>query len=142
VRFGARDYDAATGRWTAKDPIWFDGGSANLFEYVVGNPVNFIDSAGLSPLEGQGTSSKGKAGNPVEKYTPPKTTGDKLVEKIADRIVKDITGIGGLVKKSPATALVSGLLYMKSLNTNEQSELDRYSREEELKRQARDNMCY
>ncbi|MGH9892171.1 MAG: RHS repeat domain-containing protein [bacterium] len=26
VRFGARDYDPETGRWTAKDPIWFRGG--------------------------------------------------------------------------------------------------------------------
>jgi RHS repeat-associated protein len=26
VRFGARDYDAGVGRWTAKDPIRFEGG--------------------------------------------------------------------------------------------------------------------
>ncbi|OQW86979.1 MAG: hypothetical protein BWK78_09440, partial [Thiotrichaceae bacterium IS1] len=47
VRFGARDYDAEVGRWTSKDPIGFAGGDANLFGYVLGNPVNFIDPLGL-----------------------------------------------------------------------------------------------
>ncbi|MFA6095085.1 MAG: RHS repeat-associated core domain-containing protein [Candidatus Paceibacterota bacterium] len=47
VRFGARDYDAQTGRWTAKDPIEFDGGDTNLFGYVANDPVNFIDPQGL-----------------------------------------------------------------------------------------------
>ncbi len=36
VRFGARDYDPAIGRWTAKDPIDFAGGDMNLFGYVGG----------------------------------------------------------------------------------------------------------
>jgi RHS repeat-associated protein len=30
VRFGARDYDPATGRWMAKDPIGFEGGGKPL----------------------------------------------------------------------------------------------------------------
>jgi RHS repeat-associated protein len=34
VRFGARDYDAAIGRWTSKDPILFAGSQTNLFAYV------------------------------------------------------------------------------------------------------------
>jgi RHS repeat-associated protein len=46
VRFGARDYDAETGRWTAKDPIRFAGGDANLVAYVGSDPVNFIDPNG------------------------------------------------------------------------------------------------
>ena len=47
VRFGARDYEAATGRWTSKDPIRFGGGDANLYGYVVGDPVNLRDGSGL-----------------------------------------------------------------------------------------------
>jgi RHS repeat-associated protein len=47
VRFGARDYDTVTGRWTAKDPIDFDAGEANLYAYVNGDPVTFTDPNGL-----------------------------------------------------------------------------------------------
>ena len=46
TRFGVRDYDAQTGRWTAKDPIQFEGGSLNLYGYVF-DPVNFNDPTGL-----------------------------------------------------------------------------------------------
>lgn len=49
TRFGARDYDAQTGRWTAKDPILFDGGDTNLYGYVFSDPINRIDPNGLCP---------------------------------------------------------------------------------------------
>ncbi len=48
VRFGARDYDVHAGRWTAKDPIGFQGNTGNLYFYVEGNPVNLADPHGLS----------------------------------------------------------------------------------------------
>jgi len=63
VRFGARDYDPDTGRWTAKDPILFAGGDTNLYgytdnvgkppldtnlySYTLNDPVNGIDPLGL-----------------------------------------------------------------------------------------------
>jgi len=49
VRFGLRDYDAVPGRWTAKDPIAFAGGSGNLFGYVLNDPISLIDPSGLDP---------------------------------------------------------------------------------------------
>jgi len=52
TRFGYRDYDAYTGKWTAKDPIGFAGGDKNLYGYVLGDPVNFVDINGLHPNVG------------------------------------------------------------------------------------------
>ncbi|MBN2250075.1 MAG: hypothetical protein JW682_07030, partial [Campylobacterales bacterium] len=49
TRFGYRDYDATTGKWTAKDPIEFEGGDSNLYGYVLGDPVNLVDPDGEIP---------------------------------------------------------------------------------------------
>jgi RHS repeat-associated protein len=45
VRFGARDYDAEAGRWTAKDPLGL-AASANLYRYSEADPVNKADPEG------------------------------------------------------------------------------------------------
>jgi RHS repeat-associated protein len=44
----ARYYDPETGRFISEDPIGFDGGDVNLYVYVAGNPVMFIDPWGLA----------------------------------------------------------------------------------------------
>jgi len=49
TRFGARDYDAQSGRWTAKDPIDFYGQDSNLYGYLDSDPVNGTDPLGLQP---------------------------------------------------------------------------------------------
>jgi len=64
VRFGARDYDASVGRWVSKDPIGF-GGGLNLFGYVMGDPVNWVDPMGLFP----------RGGFPAENGRPPPEAG-------------------------------------------------------------------
>jgi RHS repeat-associated protein len=51
VRFGARDYDPETGRWTAKDAILFGGGQANLYAYVDNDPLNKRDPGGLAGFD-------------------------------------------------------------------------------------------
>lgn len=45
--FGARNYDAETGRWISKDPILFNGKQGNLYVYVNNDPVNYLDPNGL-----------------------------------------------------------------------------------------------
>ncbi len=47
LKFGARDYDPTEGRWTTKDPIGFAGGDTNLYAYVGGNPLSYVDPSGL-----------------------------------------------------------------------------------------------
>jgi RHS repeat-associated protein len=48
-RFGARDYDAETGRWTARDLLLFAGGDANLYAYVLNDPLTLTDRDGAAP---------------------------------------------------------------------------------------------
>jgi len=83
IRFGARDYDPETGRWTSKDPIRFDGDGPNLYGYTdsvgkglvqtnfygytANDPVNFVDPEGLTPKGGGrgvtgGSSGRGTGG--------------------------------------------------------------------------------
>ncbi len=52
VRFGARDYEPETGRWTAKDPVRFAAGDTNLYGYVLSDPLNRMDPTGFFPFDG------------------------------------------------------------------------------------------
>jgi RHS repeat-associated protein len=73
VRFGARDYEAETGRWTAKDPIRF-GGGVNGFSYCDSDPINWHDPDGLVKLPAD------PSGLPPE-WTPDETHRDPNGER-------------------------------------------------------------
>jgi RHS repeat-associated protein len=47
----ARYYDPETGKFIGKDPIGFAGGDVNLYRYVLGNPVRYIDPFGLDATQ-------------------------------------------------------------------------------------------
>lgn len=54
VKFGARDYDPESRRWTARDPAGFTEGEANLYAYCANDPVNLADTSGLGPNKPNG----------------------------------------------------------------------------------------
>jgi len=53
VKFGARNYDPLTGRWTGPDPIGYYGGDPVLYRYAAGDPANRTDPTGLFVCVGQ-----------------------------------------------------------------------------------------
>ena len=55
VRFGFRDYEPLSGRWTARDPILFQGGQGNLYVYVGNSPIILRDPDGLYLVQAAGT---------------------------------------------------------------------------------------
>jgi RHS repeat-associated protein len=61
VRFGARDYDAYAGRWTAKDPIIFDGGDSNLYGYALGDRSKRLGLPAHGPTHRAGTALRSGA---------------------------------------------------------------------------------
>lgn len=52
VRFGWRDYDTFTSRWTASDPIGDGGGDPDWYGYCLDDPVNGVDALGLKGKKG------------------------------------------------------------------------------------------
>jgi len=89
VHFGAREYDASTGRWLTKDPILFNGGDTNLYSYVSNDPINFIDPSGqfaILPALGiiAAGTALGVAGHYVYEYAT-----DPLFRWITNEKIKD-----------------------------------------------------
>nr|WP_246320243.1 fibronectin type III domain-containing protein [Paenibacillus qinlingensis] len=52
VRFGSRDYDPVSARWTAKDSIFLDSKQANMYAYVGNNPIMLRDPCGQACVGG------------------------------------------------------------------------------------------
>jgi RHS repeat-associated protein len=91
VRFGKRDYDPDTGRWTAKDPIRFAGGDTDLYGYVQNDPVNGIDPWGLWDLMSslQALNAGWQADPKWYAYTQPPEAVKDLENMVVDEAAKE-----------------------------------------------------
>nr|WP_279593446.1 RHS repeat-associated core domain-containing protein [Pseudodesulfovibrio sp. S3-i] len=58
VRFGWRNYDTFTGRWTAPAPIGDRGGDPDWYGYCLDDPVNGVDPLGLASKKYAGADSE------------------------------------------------------------------------------------
>jgi RHS repeat-associated protein len=94
VRFGARDYDAGTGRWMAKDPLRFYGRQANLYVYILNDPMNHIDPSGLSTCD-------------VYYKLPPFSLNDWAA--ISTVTVTEGTAIGFIIGSGPGAGIGAGI---------------------------------
>ncbi len=114
TRFGARDYDASTGRWTSKDPIRFAGGDSNIYGYVFSDPVNFIDPTGKF-LFNIVSGAIGAAIGALEAASNSNATFGSILK---GALIGGATGVVGL---NPATmtllktALVGGINYLGNI---------------------------
>lgn len=63
----ARWYDPATGRWTTRDPAGYVDG-ANLYQFVVANPLRYVDNKGWQAEVPAGEATQGV--NPTADQIP------------------------------------------------------------------------
>ncbi|MBG0791889.1 MAG: RHS repeat-associated core domain-containing protein, partial [Desulfovibrionaceae bacterium] len=126
VRFGWRDYDTFTGRWTAPDPIGDRGGDPDWYGYCLDDPVNANDPTGLlvfllpfaagmagaTAIGATGSYMAAKAadwfGKKTDKdYGKSKPTATEGVHDAMGKVVginSGIVGAAGAAKAAPAAA--------------------------------------
>jgi len=81
--YRARYYDASRGSFIEEDPIGLLGG-INMYGYVVGNPVNFIDPFGLEARWEQTGGQEGTGGSAEVTYTCICDNGDQVATVTRD----------------------------------------------------------
>lgn len=128
IRFGARDYDPETGRWTAKDPIRFDGDGPNLYGYVTNDPINFVDVVGMYEVKGSETY-KTKVDQVVNTIKATKK-GSELFERIEEEekkgrhlTIKETRGGSKYIEETPFRHTIKFNLNEPSLEYVENEEV-------------------
>jgi len=145
VRFGWRDYDVRTGRWTAPDPIGERGGDPDWYGYCLDDPVNANDPTGLlafllpfatgmagaTAIGATGSYLAAKVadwfGKKTDKdYGKDKPTATEGVHDAMGKVIginSGIVGAAGAAKAPPATA-TAAMQHPDKLATGSQAAVD------------------
>ncbi len=114
VHFGARDYDAATGTWLQPDPVLFQGGSSNLYSYVLDDPVDRMDPSGQDPVSAIAGTAIGIGFGLVNGYL----NGDRGSQLVHDALIDGLAGgVAGLLDDPAAAVAVERDLIAATLDT-------------------------
>ena len=111
VRFGLRDYEPASGRFTARDPAGFEGSSRNLYAYANNSPVSFRDLDGRLSV---GASAYAGGGGGVSLYLNPSAIWEPNKPFFGGLCFEFGLGIGGgvetdLLEEGPKDVTFTGI---------------------------------
>lgn len=99
-------YDPTIGRWTAEDPIAFEGGDANLYRYVGNSSTNLTDPLGLQAMAFPGPKRPSPNRTPFDGGDGPRQT-----FKWPDRYFRDNFTPGDLTNPNTGVAYPKYMIF-------------------------------
>ncbi|MBI5764008.1 MAG: hypothetical protein HZA51_10835 [Planctomycetes bacterium] len=113
-----RHYSPQLGRWLQRDPIGYAAGSVNLYEYVLGNPLYWVDPFGLEAYNetaSDAEAAEGAYGDAVGQLTGMINTGAQIAEAAGEFTGGVLITAATIVTPTPGDELASATMLANRL---------------------------